>query len=377
MKQKIIFSEYARSDLADLLGKIDFDFPNESLFVLTDENTRRQCWPLLRGEPWPPDHPVLINYAKISCARSIVIPAGEAHKNLESVAQVWEALQRGGATRHSLLVNLGGGMVCDLGGFAASTFKRGIRFVNIPTTLLAMVDASVGGKTGVNFGGLKNEIGTFCEPQAVIIDTRFLDTLDRENLLSGYAEMLKHSLLDTEEHWAEMLNDSSTIEKSVAVKQRIVEADPHENGLRKALNLGHTFGHAFESITLERRSSGVAFPFGQRPLVQEFRSSDNTSILHGYAVAYGLICELYLSVVKCGFPTEKMRQTVQFIREKYGSPSITCDDYPELIRLMQHDKKNIGDTIRFTLLADIGDIRLDQTATHEEIREALDFLREG
>ncbi|MBR6016841.1 MAG: 3-dehydroquinate synthase [Prevotella sp.] len=362
MKQKIIFSEYARSDLADLLGKIDFDFPNESLFVLTDENTRRQCWPLLRGEPWPPDHPVLINYAKISCARSIVIPAGEAHKNLESVAQGWEALQRGGATRHSLLVNLGGGMVCDLGGFAASTFKRGIRFVNIPTTLLAMVDASVGGKTGVNFGGLKNEIGTFCEPQAVIIDTRFLDTLDRENLLSGYAEMLKHSLLDTVEHWAEMLNDSSTIEKSIAVKQRIVEADPHENGLRKALNLGHTFGHAFESITLEKSSPNT---------------QHSTPLLHGYAVAYGLICELYLSVVKCGFPTEKMRQTVQFIREKYGSPSITCDDYPELIRLMQHDKKNIGDTIRFTLLADIGDIRLDQTATHEEIREALDFLREG
>ena len=147
----------------------------------------------------------------------------------------------------------------------------------------------------------------------------------------------------------------SILERSIAVKQRIVAADPHEKDLRKALNLGHTFGHAFESFSI------------QHP----------TPILHGHAVAFGLICELYLSVVKCGFPTEKMRQTVQFIRENYGSLPITCDDYPELIRLMQHDKKNIGDTIRFTLLADIGDIRLDQTASHEEIKEALDFLREG
>ena len=147
----------------------------------------------------------------------------------------------------------------------------------------------------------------------------------------------------------------SILERSIAVKQRIVASDPHEKGLRKALNLGHTFGHAFESFSI------------QHP----------TPILHGHAVAFGLICELYLSVVKCGFPTEKMRQTVQFVRENYGSMPITCDDYPELIRLMQHDKKNIADTIRFTLLADIGDIRLDQTASHEEIKEALDFLREG
>ncbi|MDY6248442.1 MAG: 3-dehydroquinate synthase [Prevotella sp.] len=345
MKQNLIFSEDLQRDLQ---SEIESARPDR-LFVLTDENTRRLCWPLVEG------------FSAFSDARLIEIPQGDANKNLDSLAMVWEALQRGGGTRHSLLVNLGGGMVCDLGGFAASTFKRGIRLINIPTTLLAMVDASVGGKTGVNFGGLKNEIGTFSEPQAVVIDTKFLETLDRGNLLSGYAEMLKHGLLDTVEHWAEVLQFTihnlqfTTIQQSIAVKQRIVASDPHEKGLRKALNLGHTFGHAFESFSI------------QHP----------TPILHGHAVAFGLICELYLSVVKCGFPTEKMRQTVQFIRENYGSLPITCDDYPELIRLMQHDKKNIGDSIRFTLLADIGDIRLDQTASHEEIKEALDFLREG
>ena len=345
MKQNLIFSEDLQRDLQ---SEIESASPDR-LFVLTDENTRRLCWPLVEGFP------------VFSDARLIEIPQGDANKNLDSLAMVWEALQRGGGTRHSLLVNLGGGMVCDLGGFAASTFKRGIRFVNIPTTLLAMVDASVGGKTGVNFGGLKNEIGTFSEPQAVVIDTKFLETLDRKNLLSGYAEMLKHGLIDTVEHWAEVLQFTihnlqfTTIQQSIAVKQRIVAADPHEKGLRKALNLGHTFGHAFESFSIQHPAP----------------------ILHGHAVAFVLICELYLSVVKCGLPTEKMRQTVQLIRENYGSLPITCDDYPELIRLMQHDKKNIGDSIRFTLLADIGDIRLDQTASHEEIKEALDFLREG
>ena len=375
MKQNLIFSEDLQRDLQ---SEIESASPDR-LFVLTDENTRRLCWPLVEG------------FSVFSDARLIEIPQGDANKNLDSLAMVWEALQRGGGTRHSLLVNLGGGMVCDLGGFAASTFKRGIRFVNIPTTLLAMVDASVGGKTGVNFGGLKNEIGTFSEPQAVVIDTKFLETLDCENLLSGYAEMLKHGLLDTVEHWAEVVKvhsskfivhssksnvqcsmsnvqcsmsnvQCSILERSIAVKQRIVAADPHEKGLRKALNLGHTFGHAFESFSIQHPTPNTQHP---------------TPILHGHAVAFGLICELYLSVVKCGFPTEKMRQTVQFVRENYGSLPITCDDYPELIRLMQHDKKNIADTIRFTLLADIGDIRLDQTASHEEIKEARDFLREG
>lgn len=353
MKQKIIFSEALEQDLQ---REIEACRPDR-LFVLTDENTQAHCWPMISRFPC------------MATATAVTIPSGDENKTLESLSQVWSALQKGGATRHSLLVNLGGGMLTDLGGFAASTFKRGMRFINIPTTLLAMVDASVGGKTGVNFGGLKNEIGVFSEAQAVIIDTDFLRTLDHENLLSGYAEMLKHGLLDTTEHWAQLLKSPFTplslplLQRSIAVKERIVEADPHEKGLRKALNLGHTFGHAFESMALNPPPSITHHP---------------SPILHGYAVAYGLICEFYLSTVKCGFPIEKMRQTVQFIRENYAADLLfTCDDYPELLHLMQHDKKNVAGTINFTLLADIGDIRLDQTATEAEIREALDFLREG
>ena len=226
-----------------------------------------------------------------------------------------------------------------------------------------MVDASVGGKTGINFGGLKNEIGVFNNARSVILDTTFLSTLDEENMLSGYAEMLKHGLISNDAMWAELLSDESLVnseqlaaalEKSVAVKQRIVTEDPTEQGIRKALNLGHTAGHAFESLALERQP-----------------------VLHGYAVAWGLIVELYLCCVKTGFPADKMRQTVTFIREHYGRMAVTCDDYPRLLELMHHDKKNTGNTINFTLLGGIGDIRINQTATEDEIREALDFYREG
>lgn len=255
-------------------------------------------------------------------------------------------------------------MVTDLGGFAASTFKRGINYINLPTTLLSMVDASVGGKTGINFRGLKNEIGVFSNASTVILDTRFLRTLDAENILSGYAEMIKHGLISDTNTWAELLRFdiahpdldvlSRMVGQSVRVKERIVEEDPTEQNIRKALNLGHTVGHAFESLALKRKP-----------------------VLHGYAVAYGLVCELYLSSIKTGFPTDKMRQTVSFIRDHYGRQSITCDDYPTLLELMTHDKKNTRDTINFTLLGEIGDIRINQTATKDEIEEALDFYREG
>ena len=297
-------------------------------------------------------------------AERITIGATDANKTLDSLSHVWSELQRLGATRHSLMVNLGGGMVTDLGGFAASTFKRGISYINIPTTLLSMVDASVGGKTGINFGGLKNEIGVFNNARSVILDTVFLKTMDEENLLSGYAEMLKHGLISNEPMWAELMRFSpltsnlqplaKMVADSVAVKQRIVLEDPTEQGIRKALNLGHTAGHAFESLALERKP-----------------------VLHGYAVAWGLIVELWLSCVKTGFPQDKMRQTVSFILEHYGRMTITCDDYPHLLELMHHDKKNTGSDINFTLLGGIGDIRINQTASEEEIKEALDFYRES
>jgi 3-dehydroquinate synthase len=270
-----------------------------------------------------------------------------------------------GATRHSLLINLGGGMVTDLGGFAASTFKRGIRFINIPTTLLAMVDASVGGKTGINFNGLKNEIGVFNSADAVILDSSFLQTLDSQNIRSGYAEMLKHGLISDNHHWSELINydlskpDLSSlgnlIKTSVKIKEDIVNSDPFESGIRKALNFGHTIGHALESLALKN----------ERP------------VLHGYAVAWGITCELYLSCTKCNFPTDKMRQTARFINSYYGPCEITCEDYENLYGYMTHDKKNTAGKINFTLLGNIGDIRINQTASKNEIFEALDFLRDG
>ena len=371
-KQKIILSDNLEKRLTEAINEVEHDH----LFMLCDTLTRRYCWEKIRT---------------FNCLKGITrftIEVGDIHKNLKSVTWVWDKLQEYGATRHSLIINLGGGMVTDLGGFAASTFKRGIPFINIPTTLLAMVDASVGGKTGFNYGGLKNEIGVFSNARSVILDTIFLRTLDRENIYSGYAEMLKHALINNEQMWAQLLNFdlaslgnsensdysdyseysensensapsplkllSAMLADSVAVKQRIVLEDPTEQGIRKALNLGHTAGHAFESLALERKP-----------------------VLHGYAVAWGLIVELYLSCIKTGFPTDKMRQTVSFIREHYGRMAISCDDYPRLIELMHHDKKNVGNTINFTLLGNIGDIRINQHATEEEIKEAFDFYREG
>lgn len=349
MKQKVIISENLERDLVSAISECEHD----RIFILADETTSEKCFPKLS------------RFLCLKGATPIVIRPGDTHKTVDSLCEVWTALSQGGATRHSLLINLGGGMTTDLGGFAASTFKRGIDFINIPTTLLAMVDASVGGKTGVNFGGLKNEVGVFSDSRFVIVSTQFLDTLDSENIRSGYAEMLKHGLISDESHWAELVDfdlarpDLARLQRMVAdsigVKERIVAADPHEHGLRKALNLGHTMGHAFESFAMRHG----------RP------------ILHGYAVAYGLVCELYMSVRKTAFPTDRMRQTVRFILDNYGRFQFTCDDYPELLELMTHDKKNTSGTINFTLLGGIGDIRINQTAAKEEIEEAMDFLREG
>lgn len=349
MKQKVVISGNLERDLVNAISECEHD----RIFVLTDETTQQLCWPKIK------------NFKALKNSTPIIIKATDTHKNLDTLSQVWQALSSGGATRHSLMINLGGGMVTDLGGFAASTFKRGIDFINIPTTLLAMVDASVGGKTGINFGGLKNEIGVFSDSRFVIINTQFLDTLDHDNICSGYAEMLKHGLISDERTWAELVTfDLDTpdlnqlqrmVAESIKVKERIVEADPHEHGIRKALNLGHTMGHAFESFAMRR----------------------GTPILHGYAVAYGLISELYMSARKTAFPTDRMHQTVRFIRENYGTFNITCDDYPTLIELMRHDKKNTSGIINFTLLGNVGDIRINQTANEEEIKEALDFFREG
>ena len=399
MQQQIIISNEIEHDLATAVAESEHD----RVFVLTDDTTHECCLPKVAA--------LLAQYDAVP----ITIAHGDQHKTLAALGDVWTALQQGGATRHSLLINLGGGMITDLGGFAATTFKRGINFINIPTTLLAMVDAAVGGKTGINFGGLKNEIGAFADARFVIINTCFLDTLDAENLCSGYAEMLKHALISDERMWAEHVNfdlsqpDLAELQRmvaeSIAVKERIVAEDPHEHGIRKALNFGHTIGHALEEFALQQAGGAVVsarlLPLARARTAPNSQLTPggavvstaptnqtlggavvsiapvNRPLLHGYAVAFGLIGELYMSARKAGFPTERLHQTTRFIRENYAQTEFTCNDYPTLLNLMRHDKKNTSGVINFTLLHDIGDIRINQTATDEEIREALDFIREG
>ena len=302
-KQEVILCESLEVSLGRAIEKC----PHDRLFILTDEQTHRLCMPQMREVSFLKD------------AIEITIGAGDVHKTLETLASVWQILSDKGASRHSLLVN---------------------------------------------FNGLKNEVGVFAPADSVLIETEFLRSLDAQNFFSGYAEMLKHGLISNEAHWAELLNFNTDlidykylkklVGESVQVKENIVEQDPFEHGIRKALNLGHTVGHAFESLAL----------------------AENRPVLHGYAVAWGIVCELYLSHLKTGFPKEKMRQTIQFIKENYGSFTFDCKQYEQLYALMLHDKKNTAGVINFTLLKEIGDISINQTADKDQIFGMFDFYRE-
>ena len=326
---------------------------HDNLFILTDKNTYQHCYPFIK------------NVQSISNAKLIIIPADDSNKTIDSLSKVWQELTHNGATRHSLLINLGGGMVTDLGGFAAATFKRGIKYINIPTTLLGAVDAAVGGKTGINFAGYKNEIGAFYPSEQVIISTEFFNTLTHEAILSGYAEMIKHALIHSAVDLDKLLNFplddidydllNELLFRSVGIKRGIVDQDPFELDIRKALNLGHTTAHAFESFAI----------------------SQDRPIPHGYAVAWGIIVELYLSLRICNFPKDKLQKTVRFIQHNYGAFNISCDDYEALFEIAKHDKKNQGDIINFTLLSAIGNVKIDQTAEKELIFEAFDFYRDS
>lgn len=348
--QKVVICKELKAELQDFLAAMNYD----KLFILTDTNTQKKCFPLLKDVPAFRNTPV------------ITVEAGDTHKSLEQVSHIWSRLSNEGASRNSLLVNLGGGMVTDMGGFAGATFKRGLHTVNIPTTLMASVDAAVGGKTGINFNGLKNEIGSFYPPECVFIDCEFLRTLDRDNLLSGYAEMIKHALISSVDTYASvMLFDldaemdyaflSRMVAQSVAVKERIVEEDPKEHGIRKALNFGHTIGHAYESLSFKK----------------------GNPLLHGHAIAAGIISELYLSHKLCDFPVDKLSQVVYYIKEYYPVFIFDCKDYDTLYELMTHDKKNEAGIINFTLLAGIGDVRINQQVEKGKILESLDFYRES
>ena len=302
------------------------------------------------------------------------LTVSEEQKSLETVARIWDFLFAQSITRRGLLVCVGGGVLTDLGGFAAATYKRGIDYVNIPTTLLAMVDASSGGKTGINYGGLKNSIGCFAPPVETLICPVWLASLPAQELLSGFGEMLKTGLIEGERReasgerlWEQLLRydmdvmDTEAlvplIEQSIAVKERIVASDPKETGLRKVLNFGHTFGHALEEFSIVNRPSS------------------NRPILHGYAVVYGLIAELYLSVTKLGCPKEPLQQLTQLMLHYYGRPNCKCSERERLIDLMRQDKKNERTgQISCTLIREIGAPVINQVITPEEALEALEYL---
>lgn len=350
MGQRILITNSPADALQELLAAHNAC----NVFILADTNTARIAVPrLMAGCP------------ALSGAETIVVSPGDENKNLTALSSVWEALTAGGATRHSVLVNVGGGMVTDLGGFAAATFKRGIGFINVPTTLLGAVDAAVGGKTGINFAGLKNEVGVFRQAEAVVLSSVFFDTLPESEFMSGYAEVIKHALIDSSESLSRVLDRDSSgraggamlnlLAESVEVKRRIVAEDPCETGLRKALNLGHTAGHAFEAIAMER----------------------NAPVPHGYAVAWGLVVDMVLSHIRLGFPSAVLRQVADYVCRHYPAPALRCADYPHLLELMRHDKKNRDARhINFTLLKAPGEVLTDIDVPEEDICAALDIFRD-
>jgi 3-dehydroquinate synthase len=336
-------------ELDEIIGELSPD----RIFVLTDNNTKKYCFSTLSASKW------------LQNADVITIAQGDEHKNIESAIEIWAFLTKNKAARKSLMVNLGGGMITDIGGFTAATFKRGMRYINVSTTLLGAVDAATGGKTGVNFLGYKNEIGVFSPAEAVLINMDFFKTLDAENLRSGFAEIVKHALIHSPEEWNKALAfdlDNIDFERlkeilacSIRIKESIVEQDPKERHLRKALNAGHTVGHAIESLSHKL----------------------NNPVLHGYAVVWGMICELYLSFIKMDFPKNELLKFKYWAKEYYGECGINCKQYDALYELMQHDKKNESDKINFTLLKNAGEPVIGQTVQKKEIFESLDYLREG
>ena len=352
MDQKLIFTELVGEAIDDLVA----DLGNPDAVVVADVNTAQFVMPLLRNDS-----------KTVAGAPLITLKAGDTNKSLEQLTDMWRSLGELEATPSTLIINVGGGVVSDLGGFAAATFKRGLRFINVPTSVLGAVDASIGGKTGINFNGLKNQLGTFTEPVAAIISTIYFNTLTEQEILSGYAEMLKHGILEDSGTFGKLLTFSPVyptfnseammplLQASVLTKKRIVEQDLRESGLRKVLNFGHTIGHAFEALGRQRRQP----------------------VAHGYAVAWGMVAETVLSNMKEGFSTDDIHRLADYVHTNYGAYDITCDDYPALIAAMRQDKKNrTADNINFTLLKAVGQPVIDCVATPKEIESALDIYRD-
>lgn len=322
----------------------------DKVLVVTDLNVEKVVLPLLKES------------GILASSPRIAIPAGESGKNLDTVISVWDKLEEIGATRRSMLLNIGGGVVTDLGGFAAATFKRGVPTINFPTTLLGAVDAATGGKTGIDFRGLKNEIGAFHLPRKVIISALPFSTLPHKEILSGYAEMVKTALISDRSFYLSLLDMESilkdedklgkAVEKCVIVKEDVVAQDPTEKGLRKILNFGHTAGHAFESLRIERK----------------------LDVSHGEAVAHGMLVALILSHMKLKFDSMEVQHYSKFLKDYYPGALVRCDDLPEVMHKMNSDKKNktYGQPV-FTLLSSIGNPEIDCTPSQDEIKEALEL----
>lgn len=336
----------------DVLRETIQDLHPSKIFVLVDENTKTKCLPRFENE--------LLKRAPF---QTIAIPAGETHKTISTCTQVWQQLSDLGADRGSLLINLGGGVVTDLGGFVASTFKRGIEFINIPTSLLAMVDASIGGKNGVDLGHLKNQVGVIRNPLAVFVFVEFLETLPKAEITSGYAEMLKHGLIASEAYWNSLkdfsVSDATSAEnfiwESIEIKNKVVMKDPTEKELRKTLNYGHTLGHAIESYCLENQTK--------------------ETLLHGEAIAIGMVLANYLSAELKGFPKEKLEQTTATFLSIYKRYSFTEKDIEQVIHLLKFDKKNTNGKVNFVLLSDFNKYSIDQQVDNELIRKAFKFYK--
>lgn len=323
------------------------DYKCSKVFVLIDNNTREHCLPIFFDKCGIPEDSVDL----------IEITSGEQYKTLGTCKYIWESLMENGADRGSLLINLGGGVITDIGGFSASCFKRGIKFINIPTTLMAQVDAAIGGKTGVNLDHLKNQIGVFNNPEAIFIDTDFLETLPEEHILSGFAEVLKYGLISDKVLW-DKLADFDIINKidwydiivpAVKIKIDFVEKDPNEQNLRKILNFGHTVGHALETLSYR----------------------NNTPCYHGEAVAVGLVVESIISSKVLGLDKNITQDIFDVVNSNFLLPQFAKNDITEIVNLMVHDKKNVEGRINFTLLEKIGKSIIDQFCPIEIIEESL------
>lgn len=321
------------------------------VFFLVDTNTEQHCLPVLRQ--------ILPDLQDFDI---IEIDPGEENKNIDFCIGIWRMLLDFGADRTSLLINLGGGVVTDMGSFAAATFKRGIDFVQVPTTLLSQVDASVGGKTGIDMNSVKNIIGTFTQPKAVFINPDFLKTLDERQLTSGFAEMIKHGLVYDESYFEQLQTiipqqiTPEIIYRSVEIKNDVVIEDPYEKGLRKILNFGHTIGHAIESYSLK---------------------NDSNALLHGEAIAIGMICEAYLSHTINGLSKEELMQIQQILSNIFPHYRFNSDIYIQLIEYMHNDKKNLQNNIGFSLLRSIGKCDHHIFIAEEAIKDSLDFYNAG